>query len=77
MTGERISRKGWAGIVAVFLGSVIITLGGARGGSDPLRGDLLALVGAFFVACYTMLGKSAAVVCPQPCIPRLSMLQGP
>ena len=57
LTGERISRKGWAGIVAVFLGSVIITLGGARGGSDPLRGDLLALVGAFFVACYTMLGK--------------------
>ncbi|MGI6013534.1 MAG: DMT family transporter [Oscillospiraceae bacterium] len=57
LTGEHISRKGWIGIVAVFFGSVIITLGGARGGSNPLRGDLLALVGAFFVACYTMLGK--------------------
>ena len=57
LTGERISRKGWAGIVMVFLGSVVITLGGAKGGNDPLRGDLLALAGAILVACYTMIGK--------------------
>lgn len=57
LMGTKISRRGWAGIVAVFLGSIIITLGGVKGGSNPLYGDLLALIGAVFVACYTVLGK--------------------
>lgn len=57
LIGERITRKGWVGIFVVFAGSIIVTIGGAKGGSDPLRGDLLALAGAFFVAGYTMLGK--------------------
>jgi drug/metabolite transporter (DMT)-like permease len=45
------------GIVTVFFGSIVITLSGAKGGSNPLRGDLLALAGAFLAACYTMIGK--------------------
>ena len=57
LIGERISGKGWLGIFAVFTGSIVITIGGVKGGSDPLRGDLLALAGAALVAAYTMIGK--------------------
>lgn len=55
---KKLSGRAWAAIALALLGSVIIALADtAGGGSDALRGDLLALGGAFFVAVYTMLGS--------------------
>lgn len=54
---ERTSPGGWVGIGLTFLGSVIVAMGDARGGSDVLRGDLLALAGSVFLAVYTLIGR--------------------
>ena len=54
---ETISRGGWLGIGATFAGSLLIAMADAGGGSDLLRGDLLALGGAAAMAVYTMIGK--------------------
>lgn len=54
---ERIPRGGWLGIGATFAGSLLIAMADAGGGSDLLRGDLLALGGAAAMAVYTMIGK--------------------
>lgn len=54
---EKISHKGWIGIVITLLGSVVIGLADAGGGSNMLLGDFLALTGALFMAVYTMIGK--------------------
>ena len=54
---ETISRGGWLGIGATFAGSLLIAMADAGGGSDLLRGDLLALGGAATMAVYTMIGK--------------------
>ena len=54
---EKITRKGWIGIGITLLGSAIIGLADAGGGSNLLLGDFLALTGALFMAVYTMIGK--------------------
>ena len=54
---EIIPRGGWLGIGATFAGSLLIAMADAGGGSDLLRGDLLALDGAATMAVYTMIGK--------------------
>ena len=53
--GERNSFAAWTGILLAFAGCVVVVSGDAGGGS--LRGDLLALAGALFTACYTMIGS--------------------
>lgn len=56
---ERIPRKAWIGILFAFLGSLTIaaTDAGGSGGSNVLKGDSLALLGACFMSVYTMIGK--------------------
>lgn len=54
---EKISKWGWIGIVCTFIGSAVVGMADASGGSDVLRGDLLALLGAFLMAVYTIIGK--------------------
>lgn len=54
---EKISKKGWIGILLTFVGSIIIALGDAGGGSDIIRGDLFAISGAAFMSVYTIMGK--------------------
>jgi len=46
-----------AGIMLAAAGSVVIGWGDLGQGSDQLRGDLLALAGAVFVAGYLMIGR--------------------
>lgn len=54
---ERIPPLGWAGIMATFLGSVIIALSDSGSGEGALLGDMIALTGAVVVAVYTIIGK--------------------
>ena len=53
---ERLSKKAWTGIGITFVGSLLVAMGDMGAGGNNLSGDLLALAGAFFVACYTMIG---------------------
>lgn len=55
---KKLGKQAWLAIFLALAGSVIIAMADtAGGGPDALRGDLLALCGAFFVAVYTMIGS--------------------
>ena len=55
---KKLGKRAWLAIFLALGGSVIIAMADtAGGGTDALRGDLLALCGAFFVAVYTMIGS--------------------
>ena len=53
---ERLPKRAWIGIGITFVGSLLVAMGDLGSGGNSLSGDLLALAGAFFVACYTMIG---------------------
>lgn len=55
--GEGVSSRGYVGILLALGGGAIITWGDAQRGSDPLLGDVLALVGAFAAAAYFLAGR--------------------
>jgi drug/metabolite transporter (DMT)-like permease len=55
---ERVGRIMLVGILIAFAGSSIIALGDVGSGSDPLWGDLLAVLGAATVAGYMMIGRT-------------------
>ena len=57
--GRRPTRGVLTGLALAILGGVAIGLGDLRGGSHPLLGDALALVGAVTVAGYMLLGQHA------------------
>lgn len=46
------------GLVFAILGSAVIGYGDLSGGAKPLLGDLLSLLGAVFVACYLLIGRT-------------------
>lgn len=52
---ETLSKKSWYAIGITFLGGTVIALSGAGDGA-ALSGDLLALLCALLLACYTMIG---------------------
>lgn len=54
---EKIPLRGWRGIIVAFIGSVIIALADASGGSDNIIGDLYAFLGAGAMAVYTLIGR--------------------
>ena len=56
---ERIGRRALIGIGLSVLGSVLIGFSDRNGGSgsNPLLGDVLALVGAIFVTGYLLIGR--------------------
>ncbi len=57
---ESISAKCWAAILITFAGSMIVALGDAASGSSGpqmLKGDLIAIAGAFFMAMTSIMGK--------------------
>ncbi len=61
---ERITGTGWIAILTTFAGSMIVALGDAAagsGGSNMLKGDLIALAGAFFMAMTSIMGKKCRV----------------
>lgn len=53
----RIPRLGVLAIALAFCGSVVLALSDHSGGAGALKGDLLALAGAVFVALYTLIGQ--------------------
>lgn len=54
---EKVPRKAVVSIGITLLGSIIISLGDRSMGSNVLYGDILAVLGAFFVAGYMMIGR--------------------
>jgi drug/metabolite transporter (DMT)-like permease len=48
-----------AGALVAVIGGVMIGFGDFGGGSDPLLGDALAVLGAICMSCYLLLGRSA------------------
>lgn len=58
--GEHATRREWAGVALAIAGAVVVSLGGSEegGGSAPLLGALLALLGAVAAAGYYVVGRS-------------------
>ena len=54
---EQPEPRQWMGIAVAVLGAAVIGWGDLSGGPDPIRGDALALAGAFFVAGYYVIGR--------------------
>lgn len=54
---EKISKDVLISIGIALIGSIIISLGDFSLGSNVLYGDILAVMGAFFVAGYMMIGR--------------------
>ena len=56
---ERLPRGTWVGVALTVLGSALVGFSdsGGGGGSSPLYGDLLALIGAVTVSGYFLLGR--------------------
>lgn len=48
----------WAGMAVAILGVLVMGLGEPPSGEAGLQGDLLAILGAIFVAVYLLLGRS-------------------
>jgi drug/metabolite transporter (DMT)-like permease len=57
---ERLSPGGWGGVLLTMLGSVLVGLSDRGGpiGSNPLLGDVLALLGAMSISCYFLVGRN-------------------
>lgn len=53
---RRLGRRTWLAVLLAFGGSVVVALAGSGEGTS-LLGNLLALLGAFFMSVYTMLGS--------------------
>ncbi len=53
---EDLSLKAIIGIAVAVIGSVLIAYGDSQGGGHALKGDFLALLGAFFVGGYLLIG---------------------
>ena len=59
---EKLSKQTIAGIAVALLGGIFIALGDTdtvNAGSNPLLGDGLALMGAWMVSSYLLLGREA------------------
>ncbi|MEA5471464.1 DMT family transporter [Spirulina sp. 06S082] len=59
---EKLRKLTILGIVIALLGGIAIALGGMQGesvSSQPLLGDILALIGAWFVSFYLLLGRES------------------
>lgn len=54
---EKISKRGWIGIILTFVGSVVIAATDMQGGSNIILGDAFAISGALFMAVYTIMGR--------------------
>jgi len=60
LLGEHTGRSTWIGMLVAIAGGIFIGLSDAAGESPLTRwGDLLALAGAIFGACYLMIGRFA------------------
>ena len=53
---RRLSKKAWIAVLLAFGGSVLVAAGDISVSPEALRGDVIALAGALFMAVYTMIG---------------------
>jgi drug/metabolite transporter (DMT)-like permease len=53
---QRLTGRAWLAVLLAFSGSVAVAMSDAAGGGGAVRGDLIALAGAFCMAVYTMIG---------------------
>ena len=53
---KKLSRKAWTAVLLAFAGSVLVAAGDVSVSPEALRGDVIALAGALFMAVYTMIG---------------------
>ena len=53
---RKLPKQAWMAVALAFGGSVIVAMVDTSAGADVLKGDLIALAGAFFMAVYTMIG---------------------
>lgn len=60
---KRVSRRGWIGILLTFLGSILIAAADANSGNRAGIGSALALLGAFCMAVYTLIGAKVRRTC--------------
>jgi drug/metabolite transporter (DMT)-like permease len=58
LLGERPSSLAWAGIVIAAAGAAVMVSEDIGEGTDALRGDLFAVLGAVFAAAYILTGRS-------------------
>jgi drug/metabolite transporter (DMT)-like permease len=58
LLGEKPSALAWAGIVIAAAGAAVMVSEDIGEGTDALRGDLFALLGAVFAAAYIITGRS-------------------
>ena len=54
---EKVKKKAIVGIIITFAGSLIIAFGDGGEGHSALYGDMMALLGAFAMSGYTMIGR--------------------
>jgi drug/metabolite transporter (DMT)-like permease len=57
--GERVRAATWAGIGIATTGAVLMAAEDVGEGLGTVAGDIYALVGAVFAACYLMIGRRA------------------
>ena len=57
VSGDRVNRTTWAGILLSFVGVLVIGAGDFALGGKALFGDLLALLGAWFATFYFLTGR--------------------
>lgn len=53
---QKLSKKAWFAIALTFGGSIVVALADSLTGADVLKGNLLGLTSAAFMAIYTMIG---------------------
>ena len=54
---EKVKKKAAVGILITFIGSLIIAFGDGGEGHGALYGDIMAVLGAFSMSLYTMIGR--------------------
>lgn len=59
VTGVRLPRRTYVGVVVAFFGVVVLTGVDVSGDPKALLGDLLAMTGGFFAAAYVSVGERA------------------
>lgn len=60
LLGDRLSGKGWIGVIAATMGAFVIAWGDASTAEDPTRpllGDALAILGGLGSAAYMLIGR--------------------
>lgn len=53
---KKLTKKAWVAVLLAFGGSILVAAGDVSVSPEALRGDVIALSGALFMAVYTMIG---------------------